>query len=159
MNMNSLLLPAFSHELPLECYSAKQLARENGLHVRTLERRFGQQLKIPPKRWLIQRRLARGYALLLRGLSNKEIAGKLGCSQVSNFCRDFKRNFGCSPQDLARRIAPCGFVTSRDKGLSCFDKELSRFDKASQLRVCRKQLTFSQVETATSNNTALELIN
>ena len=81
------------------------LAQCVGLHVRTLQRRFEEHFHTPPKQWMIRDRLARGCALLFEGLSNKEIAARLGYSQQSNFCRDFKRVYGRPPQEFAQRAA------------------------------------------------------
>jgi AraC-like DNA-binding protein len=81
------------------------MALRFGLHVRTFERRFAKQFQISPKAWIISERMRRVPLLLMEGLSNKEIAACLGYTRECNFCRDFKKQFGCAPQkfEKARR--------------------------------------------------------
>lgn len=102
------------------------LAVNVGLEVRTLERRFGQQFHTTPKTWIMRERMSFAPPLLAGGLSNKQVAASLSYTCESNFCRDFKRHFGCAPQKFARTSRPVPFV-------SHFDKELSRFDKSAYL--------------------------
>jgi AraC-like DNA-binding protein len=79
-------------------YCVAKLALSIGLHVRTLERRFSDELHATPKVWIWQERIKLAVPLLTEGFSNKEVAASLGYSCVSNFCRDFKRHFGRAPQ-------------------------------------------------------------
>lgn len=80
----------------------KSLAAQLGLDVRTLERRFRQQFNITPKAWITHERMRVAPSLLAEGNSNKQVAACLGYTRASNFCRDFKRCFGCGPQEFAR---------------------------------------------------------
>ena len=96
-------------------FRVKVLALHVGLDVRTLERRFGEQLRTTPKAWITRERMSFAPPLLAEGLSNKEVAASLSYSCESNFCRDFKRHFGCAPQKFARSSGPARLV-------SCFDK-------------------------------------
>ncbi len=82
-------------------FSVKTLAVHVGLDVRTLERRFREQFRTTPKAWLMRERMRLASGLLAEGLSNKEVAASLSYSCESNFCRDFKRQFGCAPQRFA----------------------------------------------------------
>ena len=82
-------------------YSVKVLAVHVGLGVRTLERRFDRQFKITPKAWIIRERMSFAPGLLAEGLSNKQVAASLSYTCESNFCRDFKRCYGCAPQEFA----------------------------------------------------------
>ena len=93
-------------------FRVKVLAVHVGLDVRTLERRFGDQFHITPKTWIMRERMSFAPPLLAEGLSNKQIAASLSYSCESNFCRDFKRYFGCAPQEFARlhRFAPVDVV-------------------------------------------------
>lgn len=102
------------------------LAVNVGLDVRTLERRFGQQFHTTPKTWIMRERMSFAPPLLAEGLSNKQVAASLSYTCESNFCRDFKRHFGCAPQEFARTCALVPFV-------SHFDKELSHSDKSAHL--------------------------
>ena len=80
----------------------KTLAAHIGLDVRTLERRFGEQFRTTPKTWIMRERMSFAPPLLAEGLSNKQVAASLGYTCESNFCRDFKRYFGCAPQEFGR---------------------------------------------------------
>lgn len=73
-----------------------------GLDVRTLERRFNEQFRTTPKGWIIRERMSLAPPLLVEGHSNKQVAAFLSYTCESNFCRDFKRYFGCAPQEFAR---------------------------------------------------------
>jgi len=103
-------------------FRVKVLAVHVGLDVRTLERRFGDQFHTTPKTWIMRERMHFAPPLLAEGLSNKQVAASLSYTCESNFCRAFKRYFGCAPQEFAhmQRFGP---------SLSRFDKELSRMRK------------------------------
>jgi len=96
------------------------------LDVRTLERRFAEQFHTTPKAWLIRERMSFAPPLLIEGFSNKEVAASLSYTHESNFCRDFKRYFGCTPQEFVHMTDPLEF-------LSHFDSKLSGFDKCPEL--------------------------
>jgi AraC-like DNA-binding protein len=83
-------------------FRVKALAVHVGLNVRTLERRFDEQFHTTPKAWITRERMTFAPPLLAEGLSNKQIAASLSYTCESNFCRDFKRHFGCAPQEFAR---------------------------------------------------------
>ena len=83
-------------------FCVKALAMQLRLDVRTLERRFHEQLRMTPKAWIMRERMSFAPPLLAEGLSNKEVAASLSYTCESNFCRDFKRFFGCAPQKFAR---------------------------------------------------------
>ncbi len=93
-------------------FRVKVLAVHVGLDVRTLERRFGEQFCTTPKAWIMRERMSFAQPLLAEGLSNKEVAASLNYTCESNFCRDFKRHFGCAPQEFARllRVLPARVV-------------------------------------------------
>jgi AraC-like DNA-binding protein len=83
-------------------FGVKALGVRVGLDVRTLERRFREQFRTTPKAWIMRERMSCAPSLLAEGLSNKEVAATLRYTRDSNFCRDFKRCFGCAPQEFAR---------------------------------------------------------
>ena len=83
-------------------FSVNVLAVHIGLDVRTLERRFREQLCTTPKAWVMRERMNFAPPLLAEGLSNKEVAASLSYTCESNFCRDFKRYFGTTPQQFAK---------------------------------------------------------
>ena len=72
------------------------LAVHVGLSVRTLERQFRVQFRTTPKAWLMRERMSSVPPLLAEGLTNKRVAATLHYTCESNFCRDFKRHFGCA---------------------------------------------------------------
>lgn len=86
-------------------FSVKTLAFHLGLDVRTLQRRFRAQLRTTPKIWIMRERMLLAQPLLREGLANKQVADRLNYSRESNFCRDFKRYYGCAPQKFARTEA------------------------------------------------------
>jgi AraC-like DNA-binding protein len=83
-------------------FRVRALAAYFGLGARTLERRFGEQFRMTPKAWITRERMSLAPPLLAEGLSNKQVAEKLSYTCESNFCRDFKRHFGCAPQEFTR---------------------------------------------------------
>jgi len=83
-------------------FCVKALAVHLGVEVRTLERYFHKKLHTCPKAWIMHQRMSLAPPLLAEGLSNKEVAKALGYTCESNFCRDFKRHFGRTPQEFAR---------------------------------------------------------
>ena len=84
-------------------FRVQVLAAHVGLNVRTLERRFREQLCVTPKTWIMRERINLAAPLLAAGFSNKEVAALLGYTCASNFCRDFKQSYGWAPQQFARR--------------------------------------------------------
>jgi AraC-like DNA-binding protein len=107
-------------------FRVKALAVHVGLDVRTLQRRFSEQFRTTPKAWIMRERMSFAPPLLAEGHSNKEVAASLSYTCESNFCRDFKRYFGCAPQEFA-------YIHGAISVMSPFDKELSRFDKRAEL--------------------------
>jgi AraC-like DNA-binding protein len=83
-------------------FKVRTLAVQIGMDVRTLERRFRSQFQTTPKAWIMRERMHFAPSLLAAGLSNKEVAASLQYSCQSNFCRDFKRCYGSTPQEFAR---------------------------------------------------------
>jgi AraC-like DNA-binding protein len=83
-------------------FKVKMLAVQVRLDVRTLERYFHNQLQTTPKAWIMHERMNLAPPLLADGHSNKEVAASLSYTCESNFCRDFKRHFGCAPQEFTR---------------------------------------------------------
>jgi len=83
-------------------FSVKAMAFHLGLDIRTLERRFRTQWRTTPKIWLMRQRMLLAPSLLREGLANKQVAARLNYSCESNFCRDFKRHYGCAPQKFVR---------------------------------------------------------
>jgi AraC-like DNA-binding protein len=68
---------------------------------RQLERFFEQQFSDTPGQWLrkLQCRLAK--ELISQGYSNKATAAELKFASESHFCREFKKQYGATPQAFA----------------------------------------------------------
>ena len=88
-------------------YDATRLAGELRLERRTLTRRFRVELNCSPGEWLGRQQMNDAVQLLGRGLTVKEVAVELGYQQSPQFCREFRRCFGCTPsQYTAQRCPP-----------------------------------------------------
>ena len=85
-----------------------------------------EHFRTPPKAWLMRERMSFAPPLLAEGFSNKQVAASLSYTRESNFCRDVKRYLGCAPQEFGR-------LTGSFLLVSCFDNELSCFDKGAEL--------------------------
>jgi AraC-like DNA-binding protein len=64
---------------------------------------FTSQFGRPPEDWLREERLQAALRLLPAATSVKEVAYALAFPQVSQFCRDFKARFGCTPSEWMSR--------------------------------------------------------
>ena len=78
-------------------WSAKTLAKQCGVSVRTLERYFLKNIGETPKTWLIEQRQHKAAEILRDGSSVKAAAISLGYKHESHFSRDFKEFWGCCP--------------------------------------------------------------
>ena len=75
--------------------------------LRTLERWFNESFSTTPKAWLVHERITAALPLLTRGLSNKEVANRLGYTRSANFGRDFTRVLGSTPRKyLLEKLRP-----------------------------------------------------
>ncbi|HEY8566919.1 MAG TPA: helix-turn-helix domain-containing protein [Beijerinckiaceae bacterium] len=80
-----------------------ELAREAGMSVRTLNRRFQDEVGVPPLQWLLAARRQRAQELLeTTGLSVAEVAVAAGFPAVSSFRERFRRDLGVSPDQYRR---------------------------------------------------------
>jgi two-component system invasion response regulator UvrY len=127
MNQRLLRMDELQTIVRQKGFRVEVLAAHVGMGVRTLQRQFQHQCHTTPKHWVMLERMRSAPPLLAEGLLNKQVAAALGYTCESNFCRDFKRYFGCTPQEFAHSPSPLLMV-------SRFDKELSHFDKRSTLR-------------------------
>jgi AraC-like DNA-binding protein len=78
-------------------YDVGSLALRLRLSARHLRRLFATQLGSSPKRWMHEERLQASLYLLLSAMSVKEVALTLAFGNPSQFSRDFRARFGCSP--------------------------------------------------------------
>ena len=81
-------------------FQAGRLATLCGVSMRTLQRRFASSASSTITEWLQRVRLREAYARLKRGMRVKEVAYDLGYTQLSNFSRDFKKEYGITPSFL-----------------------------------------------------------
>ncbi|MBI4662250.1 MAG: helix-turn-helix transcriptional regulator [Verrucomicrobia bacterium] len=86
-------------------FNARRLARQWGLSLRQLERRFHKQFGISPKKWLQERRMEAARRLLLDGQRAQEVAMALHFKQLSHFCRVLKKTYGLASSQLAESEA------------------------------------------------------
>src|SRR5918999_3398262 len=78
--------------------SISELAADAGVHPVYFTRVFRAALRIPPSRYVVEARLERASALLVRsGNTLATIAHTVGYSDQSHFCRQFRRRFGITP--------------------------------------------------------------
>lgn len=108
-----LLLPWLEKHLA-EPLSVALMARRAALSVRTLNRRFREQLGMAPLHWLLRARVRRAQSLLeITKHSVELVAEKVGFGSVSAFREQFQKIVGTSPQAYRRTFR--GAVNSRMK--------------------------------------------
>lgn len=79
-----------------------EIAEELGISTRQLERLFGKYLKTSPKRYIMEARLQRAWALLSQTEDSvSEIAMACGFNSTSHFTKVYRAHFGRAP--LAHR--------------------------------------------------------
>jgi AraC-like DNA-binding protein len=71
-----------------------------GVSNRQLERFFQENFKMPPRIWMRQLQCRLAKDLISKGYSNKAIVADLRFSSQAHFCREFKKQFGASPQSF-----------------------------------------------------------
>ena len=90
---------------PLCDYRVHRLACTVRVTRRTLERIFAAVTGHSPRHWLNRERLHASRRLLLSYRTVKEVAYSLGYPAPSQFCRDFRDEFGVTPSNFARQHA------------------------------------------------------
>jgi AraC family transcriptional regulator len=76
-----------------------------GLSAKHFARAFRQSTGMPPHRWLIQRRIDRAKAMLLKGdLTLAEIALACGFADQSHFTSAFRKSLGTTPAIFRREF-------------------------------------------------------
>ena len=71
------------------------------ISLRQLRRFFKEQFDKTPKQWTRELRCRLAIELICKGWSNKAVAEELGYADECHFCHEFKRVYGCSPQNYA----------------------------------------------------------
>lgn len=91
--------------LAVRCgFRVGELSDALGHSERYVQEVFGRDLGVPPKSWLRQMRMEVAGRLLSKGLSPGEVGEKLGFSHGSGFRREFRRRYGMTPGEWARRV-------------------------------------------------------
>ena len=85
---------------PSLAYKVSALAAALHVSERQLRRLTHAAFGVSPNRWLRRRRMAAVLDRLSRARSVKEVALDFGHSNVSQFSRDFKSQFGCTPSSV-----------------------------------------------------------
>ena len=84
-------------------FDNKTLARMLNVSQRHLQRMFSAAFSCSPQAWLNERRLHVAWQMLQTSTSVKEVAYSLGFRRASQFSRDFRRRFGLTPSETAKR--------------------------------------------------------
>ncbi len=85
------------------------LARQLGTSYESFRKRFTAAMGTPPARWRVARILERACELMHRGgLSDKQIADRLGFYDEPHFSRKFKQVIGVSPRRFRRTLSRPG---------------------------------------------------
>ena len=71
------------------------------LSDRQLQRLFKENAHCTPSKWLRELQCRLSKDLICKGYSNKAVAEELEFANASHFCREFKKQFGVSPQSFA----------------------------------------------------------
>jgi AraC-like DNA-binding protein len=82
-------------------WSVSKLAACCGVSERTLRRYFLETLGHAPKAWLSAQRQKQAVELLRDGTSVKETAAQLGYQHTGTFSREFKKQCGRCPFEMA----------------------------------------------------------
>jgi AraC-like DNA-binding protein len=98
---------AFSEPLTIE-----QIAREAGMSRFHFSRLFRSELGHPPYQYLLQVRIQRAAELLRAGAGVTETAIRVGLTDPSRFAAAFRRRFGASPAEYARKTSMRGHASS-----------------------------------------------
>ena len=83
-------------------YKPSRVAKICGVSPRTMQRYFKKSFGCTLGEWLRAHRLKLAYEKIIGGSSIKSAALDLGYKQLSQFSRDFKKQFGCAPSFLER---------------------------------------------------------
>jgi AraC-like DNA-binding protein len=83
-------------------YKVLALAQRLGISERQLRRMMRASLGMSPSEWLRRQRMSSALAMLVHASSVKEVALALGFQEVSQFSRDFRLRFACSPSAVLR---------------------------------------------------------
>lgn len=84
--------------------TVSDLANLSGRSISTFTRDFKSIYHMAPKQWLQDKRLTRGYALLINTDSSvTQVALELGYENISHFIQSFKTKYNITPKQLKQR--------------------------------------------------------
>jgi AraC-like DNA-binding protein len=83
-------------------HSLSELAQVAGLHPVTLVRLFRAEFGLPPRAFLLERRVEFAQSLLASGVSLAEASARCGFFDQSHLQRHFKRVTGLTPREFSR---------------------------------------------------------
>lgn len=89
-------------------YEVHRLAAWAEISPRHLRRQFAQLFGCSPQKWLREARLQAARRVLPEARSIKEVAYGLNFPTLSQFCRDFRARFGCTPSAYVRAVSRPG---------------------------------------------------
>lgn len=89
----------------LDSLDPPRLARALGLSLRTLARRFGENIHTTPHKWIQQQRIDGAKELLhATTLTVREIGHRVGYEDIPSFTRTFTRQVGMPPGEYRRQL-------------------------------------------------------
>lgn len=87
-------------------FSIDQLAEQAGMSRAVFHRRFKDVTTLSPIQFVKSLRLNTAAMHLAAGLSVNEAASQVGYGSLSQFSREFKRQFGVAPREWRQEVAP-----------------------------------------------------
>ncbi len=79
-------------------FTMEEIAQHTGRSLATFKRDFKKISDLPPRKWLIHRRLEAAHTLILSGRHNvTKICFDVGFKNLSHFSKVYKERYGCSP--------------------------------------------------------------
>ena len=76
----------------------------SGRSLSTFNREFKQRFNKTPKKWLIEKKMAKAKKLLTAGLNVTESAFEVGYSNISNFIKAYKSVYKQTPKDMQKNL-------------------------------------------------------
>lgn len=87
-----------------EDITIENIAKHFNVGTTTLWRLFSKHIQLPPKEYILKKRIARASELLAEGATAKEAAAQSGFNSYTNFIRAFTNHMGVSPRQYAKKI-------------------------------------------------------
>lgn len=96
-------------------YSLEVLAADLKLTPSYLSRLFKKEVGVSMQEYLKNKRLSKGYELLVQGYKVKDAAEKCGIRHVNNFSEMFSKRYGIRPSEVKQREAKPGEANDNSK--------------------------------------------